>query len=344
MIASFKAFLFVAFVLMLGLSHSLAQTGAVSSVERLTPELDAIISPDARVEILKGDYFSNAEGPLWIDNRQGGHLLFSDIGANTIYKWQGGELSVFLERTGLNSTDTTPMQATGNIGSFNGRFYTVSFGSNGIALDPEGRIVWTAQGDRAIMRLEPDGVTRTVLADRYRGLRLNRPNDVVVKSDGWVYFTDPRSERPGAGHEFPSSLYRVRDGDLQLLADDIRPNGLTFSPDERYLYVTNAGTIVRYSVRTDGQLGDRIDFSPIGCDGMKVDLTGNLYCASNRSGGVAIINPAGRHMGTIHTPHDNGPGPTNIGFGGPDGKTLFITIKRSLAQIRLNVTGFRPNS
>ena len=343
MIASYKVSLSLGIVLTLGLSHSLAQTGTVSSVERLTPELDAIVSPDAGVEILKGNYFGNAEGPLWIDSGQGGYLLFSDIGANTIYNWQGGELSVFLERTGLNSTDTAPMQATGNIGSFNGRFYPVSFGSNGIALDPEGRILWTAQGDRAIMRLEADKATRTVLADRYQGRRLNRPNDVVVRSDGWVYFTDPRSERPGAGHELPSSLYRVRNGDPQLLADDIRPNGLTFSPDERYLYVTNAGTIVRYDVRANGRLENRIDFSPIGCDGMKVDLIGNLYCASNRSGGVALISPAGQHMGTILTPHDNGAGPTNIGFGGPDGKTLFITIKRSLAQIRVNITGFRPN-
>ena len=112
MIASYKVSLSLGILLALGLSHALAQTGTVSSVERLTPELDAIVSPDARVEILKGDYFGNAEGPLWIDSGQGGYLLFSDIGANTIYKWQGGELSVFLERTKMRVIDRWGMKSS----------------------------------------------------------------------------------------------------------------------------------------------------------------------------------------------------------------------------------------
>ena len=164
-------------------------------VERLDPALDAIVPANAKLEILKGDYFGNIEGPLWIAEGQSGYLLFTDISANHIYKWTpDGNLSIFLDRTGYSSPDTTPLQTGGYIGSYNGRFYPTSFGSNGITLDPQGRIVWCAQGDRAIVRLEKDGQKRTVLADRYEGKRLNRPNDLVAKSDGWVYFTDPRSD------------------------------------------------------------------------------------------------------------------------------------------------------
>ena len=340
-----KLSMFVFLIAVCGLNLSLAQTPGQSSVQRLDPALDAIVSSDATVEVLKGDYFGNAEGPLWIDDGPSGYLLFSDISANVIYKWEPvGELSVFIERTGLNDvTDRASLPHTaGYIGGFNGRFYPVSFGSNGVALDPEGRILWTAQGDRSVKRLEADG-TRTILADHYQGSRLNRPNDLVVRSDGWVYFTDPHSTNPGSGNVLPSSLYRVRDGNLELLADDIGPNGLTFSPDEQYLYVTNSGAIVRYSVSADGSLSDRADFSPTRCDGMKGDLNGNLYCASEANGGVVILSPAGERLGIILTPHD-GDGPTNIGFGGPDSQTLYITIKRTLARIRLNVAGFRPNS
>ncbi len=336
---------FVFFVAVCGLGVSLAQTPQQSSVQKLDPALDAIVAPNATVEVLKGDYFGNAEGPLWIDDGLSGYLLFSDISANVIYRWTpDGELSVFIERTGLNDvTDRASLPHTaGYLGGFNGRFYPVSFGSNGVALDTEGRILWTAQGDRSVKRLEKDG-TRTILADHYQGSRLNRPNDLVVRSDGWVYFTDPHSNNPGANNVLPSSLYRVRDGNLELLADDIGPNGLTFSPDERYLYVTNTGMIVRYNVSAAGGLSGRTDFSPTRCDGMKVDVQGNLFCASEANGGVVIISPEGNRLGTILTPHD-GDGPTNIGFGGPDSKTLYITIKRTLARIQLNVAGFRPNS
>src|SRR6202035_5917073 len=117
-------------------------------------------------EILKADYFGNAEGPVWIQKGQAGYLLFTDISANHIYKWSpDGALSIFLDRTGFNSAKTDGLQTTGYIGSYNGRFYPTSFGSNGTTIDPQGRIVWCAQGDRAIGRLEKDGKTRTVLPD-----------------------------------------------------------------------------------------------------------------------------------------------------------------------------------
>jgi sugar lactone lactonase YvrE len=183
------------------------------------------------------------------------------------------------------------LQTAGYIGGYNGRFYPTSFGSNGITLDPQGRIVWCAQGDRANIRLEQDGQERTVLADRYEGKRLNRPNDLVAKSDGWIYFTDPRSDRGGSQE-------------------------LDFS--------------------------GVLEFNPVGCDGMKLDVKGNIYCATTSSHGIRVISPEGKHVGTILTLEDGvGIGPTNLAFGDADSKTLYITIKRSLARIRLNVAGVR---
>jgi gluconolactonase len=317
---------------------------AGSSVQKLDPAMDAIVSPNAKLEILKGDFFGNAEGPVWVKEGQSGYLLFSDISANDIYKWTAdGKMSVFLQRTGFNSMDTGPLQTAGYVGSYNGRFYPTSFGSNGTALDPQGRIVWTAQGDRAIVRLEKDGKTRTILADKYQGKRLNRPNDLVVKSDGWVYFTDPHSNNPGAGNEWPSSVYRIKEpGQPQLLVNDVQPNGIAFSADEKYLYVAG-GKIWRYDVNADGTLANVKELNPVGCDGIKLDLKGNIYCATGQDKGVRVLSSEGKHLGTILTPQD-GVGPTNLAFGDPDGKTLYITIKRSLARIRLNIAGLRPSS
>src|SRR5688572_13960848 len=167
-----------------------AQAQRESSIIKLDPALDSIVSASARVEVLKDDYFGIAEGPVWIKEGQSGYLLLSDIGSNNIYKWTpDGKLSVFLEKTGWSGTDTTNL--VGYISGFNGRIYTVAFGSNGVALDPQGRLVWTAQGDRAIIRQEKDG-KRTVVADRYEGKRFNRPNDLAIKSNGSIYITDPR--------------------------------------------------------------------------------------------------------------------------------------------------------
>ncbi len=315
-------------------------------VERLDPALDAIVPANAKLEILKADYFGNAEGPVWITEGQSGYLLFTDISANHIYKWTpDGKLSVFLDRTGFNSADTSSLQTAGYVGNYNGRFYPTSFGSNGITLDPQGRIVWCAQGDRAIVRLEKDGEKRTVLADHYEGKRLNRPNDLVAKSDGWIYFTDPRSRNPGAAQEIDfSGVYRVKDGKVELLEKDVQPNGIAFTADEKTLYV-GGGKIWRYDVRPDGTIANRREFDSVGCDGMKLDKRGNVYCATASSHGVRVISPDGKHLGTIFTLEDGvGMGPTNLAFGDADSKTLYITIKRSLARIRLNIPGVRANS
>jgi gluconolactonase len=321
-----------------------AQLPSGNWVVKLDAALDAIVAPTARVEVLKDDYFGLAEGPVWVREGQNGYLVFSDIGSNNIYKWTpDGKLSVLLERTGWSGTDTSNLLAY--ISGFNGRIYTVAFGSNGIALDPQGRLVWTAQGDRAIIRQESDG-KRTVLADRYEGRRLNRPNDLAVRSDGAIYFTDPRgNNRPGTELDF-AGVFLIKDGQIQVLERELTPNGITFSPDEKYLYVNGAQKIWRYDVRADGSIANRREFidmsadkTPGGTDGMKVDLRGNVY--SSGPGGVWIISPEGKHLGTIRAP--DGGGVTNLAFGDPDGKTIYLTVRRALARIRLNVEGFRPN-
>ncbi len=312
-----KISVFTLLMIVLGIGLVSAQTPNGSSVQRLDPALDAIVSPNAKVEMLKGDYFGNAEGPVWV--KQGGYLLFSDIGANKIYKWTSdGKLSIFLDRAGFNGTDadTRNLGASGYVGGYNGRMYSVSFGPNGLALDDQGRVVWCAQGDRAIVRLEKDGKTRTILADKYQGKRLNRPNDLVIKSDGWIYFTDPHSNNAGAGNEFPGRVYRVKEpGTLQLLIDNIQPNGIAFSPDEKYLYVGGA-KITKYDVKPEGTVANAKEINPVGCDGLRMDPKGNSSCATGESKRVRILTSECTHLGTILTPRDN-PAPNSLPCGAP---------------------------
>ena len=316
---------------------------AGQAVIRLDPALDQIVSANAKVETLKSDYFGITEGPVWIEEGPSGYLLFNDLGANVIYKWTpDNKLSVFLEKSGYTGDIAAATRA--GFGANNGRLFIMNFGSNGLALDPQGRIVFTAQGDRAIVRLERDG-SRTILADRYEGKRLNRPNDMAVRSDGAVYFTDPHADNSPVMELDFSAVFLVKDGKIQLLDKDYRPNGIAFSPDEKYLYVNGGQKIMRYEVRPDGTVANRREFidmstdkAPGGADGMKVDSKGNVYCTG--PGGLWIISPEGKHLGTIVLP-DN---PTNMAFGDADYKTLYITARKSLCRIRLNVPGIRPGS
>jgi gluconolactonase len=328
----------------IGLDILAAQSPAVGTVVKLDPALDAIVSANARVEMLKTDYFGISEGPVWVPEGRSGYLLFSDLGANVIYKWAAdNKLSVFLEKAGYTG-DLAAVSRIG-FGANNGRLFILNLGANGLALDPQGRIVFTAQGDRAIVRLEKDGA-RTVLADKYEGKRLNRPNDLVIKSDGAAYFTDPRAANNPTMEQATSGVFLIKDGKLQLLLSDFTvPNGIAFSPDEKYLYVNDSARrlIVRYDVRTDDSVANGRTFvdmndnkAPGNPDGMKVDGKGNVYCTG--PGGIWIISPEGKHLGTIPLP-DNG---TNMAFGDPDYKTLYITDRKNLAKIRLNTPGVRP--
>lgn len=268
------------------------------AIERRDSRLDRLLPPGTRIEKLV-DGLTWVEGPVWRARER--ELLFSEIPANRIWRWRDGKLSLFLERSGWSGA-----------APFRGR----EPGSNGLALDGEGRLLLCEHGHRRITRLEPDGA-RTVLVDRSEGRRLNSPNDVVVCRDGDLCFTDPPFGLPETfqdrARELPfSGVWRLRrDGRLDLLTDELAgPNGLAFAPDERTLYVSNAHpdrpVWMAYGVRDDGTLAEgRVFFDaspwvpqrPGLPDGLKVDARGNLFAAG--PGGLYVFAPDGVHLGTI---------------------------------------------
>jgi sugar lactone lactonase YvrE len=276
----------------------------------------ASIVGDAQVEKV-ADGFQFTEGPVWITE---GQLVFSDIPADTIYKWAPGEGNAQVFR-----------QPSGH--------------SNGLTLDRQGRLL-ACEHDRRVSRTERDGRVVT-LAERYQGKRLNSPNDIVVKSDGGIYFTDPPYGLPGQreGKELDfQGVYRIElDGTLVLLdASFERPNGLAFSPDERVLYVddTQRGHIRAFDVKEDGTLANGRVFAelesadlPGAPDGMKVDVYGNVFCTG--PGGIWVIAPFGEVLGTISVPEV----PANLAWGDEDRRTLYITARTGLYRIRLQTGG-----
>src|SRR5579862_1505904 len=332
-------------------SFNSAQAPNGSSVVKLDPSLDAIISSNAKLEPLKTDYFGFVEGPVWVP-QGAGYLLFSDIAANRIYKWTpDGNLSVYMEKAGFTGTNTSDIGAQMN----NGRLDVVLIGSNALTLDNQGRLIICAEGDRTMVRIEKDG-TRTTFADRYEGKKLNGPNDVVVKSDGAIYFTDQNSglrnrDNSPAKELTYHGVFMFKDNKLQVVSKDpfgADPNGLAFTPDEKYLYVNGGAAggkkyVVRFEVKPDDTLANEKIFAdmtedkaPGGPDGMKVDKKGNLY--ESGPGGIWIISPEGKHLGTILTPEVV----ANLAFGGADGKDLYVVARRGLYKIRVNTEGIRP--
>jgi len=344
-------------VLWIGVLAAQTQAGTPFRIERLDPALDEILSPDATLETL-GDRFALTEGPVWVPPAAGereGYLLFSDNAANVIYKWSANApLSVFLERSGFTGTDNSRVGAQ----TVAGRVAILLIGSNGLALDPQGRLIVTAMADRTVYRLEKDG-TRTVLADRYEGKRFNGPNDIVVKSNGSVYFTDSVWGLRGAANdparELPfSGFFLIKDGKVTLLGGDkdapgMFPNGITLSPDERYLYVTAGGRrTMRYEILPDDTVtGGRL-FVEDGSDGMRVDTRGNLYTTSGGTPGrIQITSAEGKPIGRLHLPQPAGePRPrvcaTNVAFGDADNRGLYITSCTHLFKIRFKIPGIRP--
>lgn len=316
--------------------HKDAALGAARAtdghVERLDPALDGIVARDARIEQLAGG-FQFTEGPVWHPD---GYLLFSDPNANTIYRWTpDGTVSVYRAKSGYAGVD---------IGEYH------QPGSNGLALDATGRLTIDEHGRRRVVRLERNGVV-TPLAERHEGRRLNSPNDLVYKSDGTLWFTDPPFGLPkafeDARKELPySGVYRLAGDTLTLVSRELTgPNGLAFSPDERFLYVSNwdvaRKVIVRHPVRSDGSLGAGETFLDVtrshpgeqAWDGVKVDERGNVFAAG--PGGVWVLSPDGTHLGTIVAPET----PANLAFGDADGRTLYLTARTGLYRIRLQVAG-----
>ncbi len=307
----------------------------LGSIERLDPAFDNLVAPGAEIEVLaKG--FSWSEGPVWVPREDGGHLLFSDIPKNSVFKWQEGEgISLFLHPSGY----TGPT------------LYGREPGCNGLVLDSKGRLVSCEHGDRRISVLTDGGGKRT-LVDNYRGKRLNSPNDAVYKSNGDLYFTDPpyglpkQMDDPRRELDF-CGVYRLTvDGTLTLLTKELRrPNGLGFSPDEKTLYVAQsdpkAAIWMAYPVAEDGTLAKgRILYDatkwvgqrPGLPDGMAVDRLGNIWATG--PGGVLVLTPDGRLLGRLNT----GQPTANCTFG-TDGKTLFITANSYLCRVKTLVTG-----
>jgi gluconolactonase len=317
-------------------------------IERLDGALDAIVSPQTRFEPLKTDYFGYLEGPVWVPEKTGGYLLFSDVPANRIYKWDG-TLSVWMDHSGFTGKDPSTVGMELN----NGRIEVIALGSNALTLDREGRVVFCTHGDRALKRREKDG-TVVVLADRFEGKRFNGPNDVVVRSDGAIYFTDLMGGLrgwPNTDPEQPFGLYLLKDGRVQALdrtpvdagGDPKRglpANGLAFSPDEKFLYVNAGRNILRYEVRADGGVANRrihITMNspePGAGDGMKVDLNGDVF--SSGPGGIWIVSPTGKALGILRIAG------ANLAFGDADSRSLYIAARRDLYRIRMNVPGIRP--
>lgn len=301
---------------------------SAGTIERIDPALDDLLSTDAMIEYL-ADGFAFAEGPVWV-TRSGPFLLFSDIPGNRIVKWApDGTVSDFLNPVFEDD------YAEGSIQ-----------GSNGLTVDPNGDIVMAEHHGRRVSRLSADG-SRSVVVDSYDGQRLNSPNDLVYKSDGSLYFTDPPYGLPSPeDREIEvNGIYRLAtDGTMTRLADQAAPNGIGFSPDESRLYVADSAENVWmvYDVQDDGTLGDAAVFFDAsnsdesgGADGLKVDDRGNLWATG--PGGVWVFAPDGRHLGTIRPDEV----PANVAWG-DDGRTLYITARTGLYRVRTLVSGPIP--
>jgi gluconolactonase len=305
-------------------------------VLRVDPDIDQIVPPNPKIwKLAEGLKF--AEGPIWIPERGSGYLLFSDPNANTIYSYRDGVLGLYRMPSGYAGTDVAQYSQPG---------------SNGLTLDGRGRLTIDQHGNRRVIRVEEDG-SETVLADSYQGKRLNSPNDLVYKSDGSLYFTDPPFGLPkffdDPRKELPySGVYRWKEGELTLLTTELTgPNGIVFSPDEKYLYVGNwddkRKVVMRYPLLGDGTLGEGevfYDMTPApgedAIDGLKVDVKGNVYVSG--PGGLWILSPEGKHLGTIIPPRH----PHNMTWSDPDGRTLYMTAEDRVYRIRLNIPGVRP--
>jgi gluconolactonase len=314
-----------------------------------------LIAPDAEPELI-GDRFGLTEGPVWVPDQGDGFLLVSDLISNVIYRWAPGEpISVYLEQSGYSGNDLSHA----GFQTRRGRMAVLLIGPNGLSLDAEGRLIYLATPDRAVMRLEPDG-TRTVIADRWNGRRFNGPNDLTIHSNGSIYFTDSvwgirdGLANPDSELDF-SGIYLIRDGETRLVYSDADrpggfPNGITLSPDESQLYM-NAGSqnLLRFDVMPDGTLAnEQIFFTGEGSDGMKVDTLGNLYTTSGAGPGeVRITAPDGTRLGVLRLPVLSGEPraqvcATNVAFGDNDSRTLYITACEHVYRIRMRVTGVHP--
>ena len=315
-----------------------AQPASPSSpgrVVRLEPGLDAIVAADAQIEKVAGG-LTFTEGPLWMKD---GSLVFTDFREHKLLRLVPGK-------------PATVTRAEGDATGYEGSGLKAFGGANGTTLDKEGRLILCETGNRAVTRVERNGKV-TLLADKWEGKRFIEPNDVVVTSDGALYITDPlvRPEDPRKETPHGGAIYRIRNGKVDLITAEVpTPNGLAFSPDEKYLYVDNLDLsqtnpkryVKRFAVRKDGTVGEGTlfhDFTGVpGAgqpDGMKVDTKGNVYVTG--PSGLWIITPAGKTLGRIEAPETI----YNVGWG-DDGKSLYLTAGASVYRVRMKASGKRP--
>jgi gluconolactonase len=303
---------------------------AIGSIVRLDPAFDALVAKDAEIEKVASG-FTFTEGPLW---RPDGHLWFSDVVANKLRSvTPDGQATVLIDQAGGQSTAPP--------GSF--------VGPNGMIADKDGTVLLCQHTSRRIVRIDKD-LKMTPVVEKFEGKRLNSPNDLVYKSDGALYFTDPpyglpkQDEDPAKELKF-NGVYRYANGKMQAIVKDLnRPNGLAFSPNEKVLYVANTEPKkfwMRYDVTADGSVSNGRVFADLsaekdsgGPDGMKVDSLGNIWATG--PGGVWVFAPDGKCVGTIKTPEI----PANVNWG-DDGKTLYITAVTSVYRVKTSVAGMK---
>jgi gluconolactonase len=308
----------------------------IGTIYRDHPEISRLIPEDAVIEVV-AEGFDWSEGPVWIKDRD--CLLFNDIPQNTTYEWseQNG-LTVFLRPAGYALGENPP-----------GR----ELGCNGMFIHPVSQqLVLCDHGNRCIDALNQKNWTKSIVADRYEGKRLNSPNDLVISSTGHIYFTDPPygltwPDFPGKELDFSGVYHYSPDSTVILVTRELdRPNGIGLSPDGRILYVANSGkrkVWLAFDVAKDGTTGksrvffDATDFDRTGllggCDGLAVDAAGNLWATG--PGGVMILTPDGRHIGSI----DTGTRVSNCCFGGPQGNELYITAELFVCRVKVNTRG-----
>ena len=306
---------------------------SVGTVVRLDPAFDRIVPENAAVEKLAGG-FQFTEGPVWRPEQNA--LWFSDVVGNVVRQWspEAGAKAI-IEKAGGDPGNVPP-------GGFSG--------PNGEIADKDGTVLICQHTARRIVRVGKD-LKMTFLVERYEGKRFNSPNDLVYRSDGALYFTDPpyglakQDEDPAKELPF-NGVFHLKDGKLEAVIKDLtRPNGIAFSPDQKTLYVSNSDekrkVWMRYDVADDGSAGNGRVFFDVTAekedglpDGMKVDALGNVY--GSGPGGIWVFSPEGKHLGTIKPPET----PANCNWG-DDGKSLYITARTGLYRIKLAVAGER---
>jgi len=307
----------------------MAQIKTVGEVISLDPKFNTLVDKDAKIEVL-ADGFKWVEGPVWVKRES--FLLFSDVKQNTIFKWKEGEgITEFLKPSGYTGRMT----------------YSNEPGSNGLIINNKGELVACEHGDRRISSMPLSNAGKTTIVDNYQGKPFNSPNDIIQKSNGDYYFTDPCYGLPEKAPCGVMGVYRItKDKKVTRLIDDLTPNGLAFSPDEKILYVAQSlakkAIIMAYPVKPDGTLGKGkifFDATPMvqqglkGLpDGMKVDVHGNLFATG--PGGILIISPEGKLLGRIDTKQ-----PTGNCAWGDDGSTLYITANMMVCRIKTKTKG-----